>query len=290
MNMAGFVKGLTAASALAFATSALADGPGPRRSVKDAPAPAGYSWTGAYIGLNAGYGWGGDAANWSGTNRSGNAIVGVPFTSTTNFNSAIFGQSAGDAGLIGGAQIGYNFHLYRTLVAGIEADIQYSDIGGSATIAGVSAGGQQLIATSSQQLEWFGTLRARLGVTLASDRLLAYFTGGLAYGDTTNSARISSVNGGGFASATDGSAITCVAGNVCIAGRRSGTDIGWALGGGLEWAISRQLTFRAEYLHIDLGSETVGLRAVAPATGNGAAVVRFENQFDIVRAGLNFRF
>ena len=50
------------------------------------------------------------------------------------------------------------------------------------------------------------------------------------------------------------------------------------------------MSFKAEYLHIDLGSETVRMVPQAPVTGSAFIDAKFKNAFDIVRVGLNVRF
>ena len=116
-----------------------------------------FTWTGLYVGLNAGVGWAG----------SNNLYI----------NDSLFGPSSlsigSDAGFVGGGQIGYNFQT-GAFVFGVETDIQYADLGSKANWGGYSysfnGGGSQ----------YFGTVRARLGY--AFDRVLVYVTGGLAYG------------------------------------------------------------------------------------------------------------
>lgn len=50
------------------------------------------------------------------------------------------------------------------------------------------------------------------------------------------------------------------------------------------------MTLKVEYLHIDLGDQTVRLTVQSPATGNGFANAAFSNAYDIVRAGVNVRY
>src|SRR5215475_14014038 len=118
---------------------------------KDGPVYAGIDWTGAYGGVNGGYGW--DASS------IGDALA--PF-------------DISPAGGFAGGQIGYNIQRGH-IVFGVEADIQASDISDSST---VTVGNTS--ATIKSKLDWFGTVRARLGY--AADRNLVYITGGLAYG------------------------------------------------------------------------------------------------------------
>jgi len=114
-----------------------------------------FTWTGFYVGLNAGYGWSG----------------GTDVTVTGGGATTLF--SGGDeGGFTGGAQAGYNFQT-GAIVFGLETDIQYADFGGGRTFA------PSLVTTDSGS--YWGSVRGRLG--FAADRALFYVTGGLAYGD-----------------------------------------------------------------------------------------------------------
>jgi outer membrane immunogenic protein len=139
------------------------------------------------------------------------------------------------------------------------------------------------------RIAWFGTVRGRLGV--ASDRLLIYGTGGLAYGRVSLDASMS----------TSGSTFTtaCIAG-VCNppdgpfgfaqAATLSGGKVnyGWTAGGGFEWAAARNLSFKAEYIYLDLGSVDVS-SIVGVGVGRPAAMhARFNDH--VVRIGFNYRF
>ena len=108
------------------------------------PAPA-FSWTGFYIGANAGYGWG-----------SGTGLADA------------YGLSP--KGWFGGGQLGVNYQFQNNVVAGLEADVDGGDISDSSL--GVSS-----------KLNAFGTVRARLGY--AFGRVLPYVTGGFAWGNNT---------------------------------------------------------------------------------------------------------
>ncbi len=105
-----------------------------------------YNWTGFYIGVNGGGGWG--RSDW---------------TQTGNFDLS--------GGLVGGTA-GYNWQT-GPLVFGLEGDLDWSNINGS-TFVGCVPG----CKTSNN---WLGTVRGRVGY--AFDRILPYVTGGLAVGD-----------------------------------------------------------------------------------------------------------
>lgn len=121
-------------------------------------ADPGFSWTGFYAGVNAGYGFGGDDR------------VGVRVDGDYLGHIGTLEQS----GFLGGAQIGYNYQMNQ-FVLGIEADFQGAGLDDSTSgdIEGVNV-------HAKSSIDWFGTLRPRLGY--AWDRTMIYGTGGLAYG------------------------------------------------------------------------------------------------------------
>jgi outer membrane immunogenic protein len=104
-----------------------------------------YSWTGFYLGVNGGGGWG--DSTWS--------------NQTSSFNTS--------GGMVGGT-LGYNWQFGQTVV-GIETDLDWANIKGS----GACAFGCET------RNNWVGTVRGRLGY--AWDRFMPYVTGGLAYGN-----------------------------------------------------------------------------------------------------------
>lgn len=247
---------------------------------KAAPAAPVFSWSGWYGGLNAGYGWNDVTAPFAGDGGSGTTVLNLVFDAPSRPTT----QTLDPSGFIGGGQIGYNWQFGKQWVAGFEADIQYSAIKGDAYI-GLVNGGVDYDLSSRQDLEWFGTVRARLGMLL-TERLLAYGTGGFAYGETKASATINNTSILTHVLPT----LTCPANSVCIAGNDSRVSAGWTAGGGLEYAPWNNMTFKIEYLHIDLGDQTLRLVAQSPATGDGYVTAKFSNAYDIVRAGVNWKF
>jgi outer membrane immunogenic protein len=131
-----------------------------------------FSWTGFYIGGNAGWGF----TNGSGTFTT--ALGADPFTIKTN-------------GFVGGAQVGYNWQT-GPMVFGAEADFQGTAASGS---LGATAG-PTISATA--KTPWFGTLRGRVGYAI--DSVLLYATGGTVYGDSSWNGSVSTI--GNFSSAT----------------------------------------------------------------------------------------
>jgi outer membrane immunogenic protein len=121
----------------------------PRSSYKAPEYVAPFSWTGFYVGLNAGYGWGN--SNWSG---SGDDFQVAP------------------KGFMGGGTLGYNWQT-GAFVLGLEGDIDYMNLKGTAP--------SEFCATCTFKDTWLGTLRGRVGYSF--DRWLPYLTAGAAYGN-----------------------------------------------------------------------------------------------------------
>lgn len=148
-----------------------------------------------------------------------------------------------------GGQVGYNMDM-GGFVIGAEADLQWSTIGYNEDIPGVGS--------FKAGVDFFGTVRGRAGMSFGS--VMPYVTGGLA------AAR-------GTASLTD-------PGNVVTS--QSATHTGWTVGGGLEAKATENVTFKAEYLYVDLGTQTY----------NGLPVGNLDitQRFSVVRAGVNYKF
>jgi len=274
--MSNHWKTLIAAVVLASGVSsgAIADGYEP--SGKGFVAPKIYSWTGFYVGVNGGYSWGESDTD---------------FTFRDNNTGALLARGSRDIdmnGWIGGGQLGYNKQFSKHLVVGIEVDIQATGQDGGSrqpcpntievgpcNLSTIGPGaGVAPTATLNQDLEWFGTLRGRLGVLL-QPTLLAYVTGGWAFGNVESDGVISGFN----------------AQQVAVSSRFSDSEnvSGWVIGGGLEKHLTGNWTGKIEYLYMDLGS----------VSGRGTLLtssppLRFDYDSDItdqiLRVGLNHRF
>ncbi|MFG1477523.1 outer membrane protein [Xanthobacter sp. V4C-4] len=227
-------RALLGVSALALlAGSASAADLSTRYPVKAALMPAQlFSWTGFYVGGNVGWGF---ASN--------------SFSATSG--GLTYGYDVGSSnGFIGGLQTGYNFQFANNVVVGAEADLEFADIGKESLLVGGPAGG----FTASSNVDYFGTIRGRLGY--AFDRFLPYFTGGAAWGKTGFT--------GPWAVSSDG------------------VRWGWTVGGGAEYALTNNWTVKAEYLYIDLGDKTVTYPSGESVTGGVT--------LNTVKAGVNYKF
>jgi outer membrane immunogenic protein len=144
-------------AALCFALGALVTAQGAAAAdlslaplYKSAPAAAtpAYDWSGFYLGVNGGGGWGNSA--WS---------------APASAFSVRGGQAGGTAG--------YNMQFGKAVV-GLEGDFDWSGLNGSSAAAGCPLG-------CSTSETWLSTVRGRFGYSF--DRVMPYVTGGLAVGD-----------------------------------------------------------------------------------------------------------
>jgi outer membrane immunogenic protein len=262
------------------------------------PPPPIFSWTGLYVGINAGYTW----SNSNTVDTDGAPIFANPAfplgASSIAAALAIVGttdQSVSSNGFIGGGQIGYNFQFANSWVVGLEADIQgiagtnkSATIGAFTGVPNFPAESYTSTATVSKRTDYLGTVRGRLGF-LVTPTLLAYGTGGLAYGGVNASTSFAAAESLGPA----------VYPPVFATSSFSNTRVGWTAGGGLEWLFAPNWSLKVEYLYYDLGTVSSNLiltqinntAAGGPAPW-GVAAVRSSTRFNgnIVRAGLNYHF
>jgi outer membrane immunogenic protein len=142
---------LVATAGLMSGTAFAADLTGEDRPA--APA-APYDWSGVYIGVHGGFGWG---------------EAGFDFVDVPNSES----ETDIDGGFLG-IQGGYNHQFSGGFVLGAEGDLAWSEISGSDPCP-------NSVISCTADLDWFGSVRARAGFGFA--RILAYAAGGLAVGD-----------------------------------------------------------------------------------------------------------
>jgi outer membrane immunogenic protein len=243
------------------------------------------SWTGFYVGVNAGGAFSG-SSTISLTPSSDFGPFPSGFASAQAVGAYPISLNSRRTSFIGGGQVGFNYQ-FGMFVAGLEADIQGLSRRNtvSATLFNPAPPPANFsapvfgTATVARRLDYLGTARGRLGVTFGP--ALIYATGGLAYG-RTDLAYAGTI---GFP----------VAPTVSLSGSSSNsrTSLGYVLGGGVEYAFWNNWSIKAEYLYYNLGrySTTIGgaFTNFAPATG-GFSTASVRDDGHIVRAGLNYRF
>jgi len=247
-------------------------------------------WTGAYLGLNAGYGWG--HADIAGTPGDPNSqlVNGAGQPNVPALATSIRGK-----GWLGGIQAGYNWHFTPRWVSGIEADFAWAGLKGDTSVAmTIIFGNQAATFAARQSIDWFGTVRVRLGY-LATPDLLLYATGGLAYGKVNDSASIDLPPGQQNSVGNFGYAFSCggIYGSpTCFAGSDSRVSAGWAIGAGGEQRITHNLTMKVEYLHVDLGDGSTRMNGSLAVGGFTPSFLNAKSHatIDLVRLGVNYRF
>lgn len=173
-----------------------------------------FNWSGFYFGGNLGWGW---------------AKFRTDSAATGKFKAETNGVGLGIHG-------GYNHEIFPNFIAGVEADLQYTDYTKSRVSNGIN------VRTSSN---WNGSLRGRLGVTF--DRFMVYGTGGLAIADLAVRAPT---------------------------GKHDDTQLGWVAGAGVEGAVTNNITARVEYLYADYGRDSFNLGPVRYRTETQTSTIR----------------
>ena len=172
------------------------------------------------------------------------------------FSAYALGNWTGDApdyphqsmnGWFGGALAGYDVQLPNNWVAGIEADISLADI---------KQTDNYIDAAMTLQIDYLSTLRGRLGY--AWDRSLIYATGGLAIAHMNLTANQYHPAGPG---------------SPPFQATANAYNYGYAVGGGFQWAMLDNLSFKAEYLRIGLAEKTYTL-TMAPGFARAVHVAR----------------
>ncbi|HZK99371.1 MAG TPA: outer membrane beta-barrel protein [Caulobacteraceae bacterium] len=223
-------------------------------------APETYDWTGPYVGVNLGYG-GGDFR--------------YPFSGTADIagkNPVAGGLRQSSSGVLGGGQIGYNFEMPNGIVLGAETDLGASRIQGRSSYSSLDSLGDATSDALRSRIDYLGTVRARVGEAMFGGRFVPYLTGGFAYGGVRTDAATSP--GSSFESARS-------------------TQTGWTAGAGADYALTRHLSFRAEYLYVDLGRTALASDATrfsVPGADIYGASVQERANANVMRVGVNYKF
>lgn len=235
-----------------------------------------FTWAGFYIGVNGG-------GAWSSTNKRIDLFefdpdVNMGFLPVTAIPPL---HQPDRSGPFGGVQAGYNWQ-FGNFVAGFEGDIQAAGISGSnRTITTLTFPEDDVhsvtgTARVSSSLDWFGTIRGRLGYSFNS--VLLYATGGFAAGGIRDSVFFAAPLTGTLTHAFD---------------LRDGeTATGFTVGGGLEYAFSPAWSVKLEYQFISLSRERLS-NFVAENGEDSISRIKtsdFDHDFNTVRLGINYHF
>ena len=238
---------------------------------KAPPLPA-YDWTGFHVGANLGIGVARDDTS-APFNEVGSLI---PVSGAEQFTLT-------PLGVVGGGQLGYDWQATRHWVAGVEADLQGTSQQDSVClVCGNSvdpAVPGHFGTTMAQRIDWFGTLRGRVGWT--DGPILYYATAGLAYGHIKTDERVDT--------------IPFTTGGISTVGSFSQVNVGWTAGAGAEAHLYGNWSAKAEYLYLDLGAVSGNVFAPEAANLNNVIILSENRGFSsaihdhIFRLGVNYR-
>lgn len=249
-DMRGAVRPLALAllaAALAFPVP-VADAAGPAKKTKaKAVAAEPIPLMPAEIPMPATYNWAGYYVG--GFVGGAHGLWTLDFYRNNNHGHAEEGQD----GIEAGGLVGYNVYLQPNVIAGVEADLGLTSAKETNNIFDND--------TSLAEFNAFGSIRGRLGY--AMDRWLIYGTAGLAFANLTN--EIQKGRNAGEQIVSDGQ-----------------TRVGYALGAGLEYAVTDHWLTRAEYLY-----ENFGTASQTNADGN---LAEMNNQLHQLRLGVSYKF
>ncbi len=219
------------------------------------------NWNGPYIGANIGYG---------SADIDGGIVVLNP--SAVPYAHGPLNYSIDAEGGFGGIQIGINRRDGHAF-AGIEADFQGSGISGSATTSFAPPTIFPFTYTSSVHIDWFSTVRARLGI--ATDDMLIYVTAGVAIGNLDCNATYLIPQNNAYARVNSSEA-----------------RVGYVLGAGIERALQNNWALKLEYQYINFGEQQAqgALFFVDGSPSRETVISRIATDMQTVRIGLNYYF
>jgi len=261
-NVGGFVTAANHSPTDAYAADL------PVKASPVPPVPVRQRWDGFYVGANVGYGFSNDSAQLTGTDS-----LALPALAGVGAGPVSLNLHPG--GVVGGGQVGFNSQM-GNFVWGIEADAQASGVKGSALTTGVLAA----TTRASEDLDWFGTFRGRIGFTPVN-HILVYGTGGVAFGQVKTSVEYT---------------ITSLAvppTTIDLQGPQDEKRFGWVAGGGVEYAFNSSWSARFDYLYADLGKTSLFLSNTPGSPGQLAglfATYDVRHRYNFARFGVNYRF
>jgi outer membrane immunogenic protein len=210
------------------------------------------NWTGFYIGINGGAGWGTAASS-----------IDLGSLDPTLGTGSIPVGSHEINGFLGGGQIGYNWQT-GNVVLGLEGDGDWADIEGTAPCI--------IEFSCSAKVNWTADATARLGV-LPMSNVLVYVKGGAAWAGLNYNLSSSGILG-----------VTSLNSSL------STTKTGGLLGIGTEYLFAPHWTAKVEYNYTDFGSHSDTFVLTEAGVGSVAVPVSTTLQVHTVKAGINYHF
>jgi outer membrane immunogenic protein len=285
----------------AAGSAGAADLPMKAPAVAPVAAPPGWSWTGCYVGANAGGTRGQNQADLSPGGLYRSVPDGLPPPNAAGSGDVApeiaalsHSYSMANTGWEAGAQVGCNAQ-WGMAVLGVEGDWQWTNTATAADAAygsfftpGTAVPNTFITPSHTEHVDvtqrWFATARGRAGFT-PWERVLIYATGGIAWANYQSNTAV--------AFATPANPFTSPYSGAVHAGSASTNQMGWVVGGGLEWAMTNNWSVKAEYLYLRFDSFSYAsplTAAAVPFVPGYAWNTTITPREQIVRAGVNYKF
>ncbi|WP_455480961.1 outer membrane protein [Bartonella sp. B12(2025)] len=198
-----------------------------------------FSWTGFYLGVQAG------------------GFFSKPEMNVLENNSNLFSKdaTAQPSGFMAGIYAGSNINIGNGLILGIETDASWADkvdirlapvVSFVEKKSDATEPSDPIVYESGLKEKWSGATRVRLGFETSHHHLLPYISGGVSYASLealygVGKPQNKPENTSGYALA-DG-----------FDGKK--TMIGYTLGAGVDFAMTHNVVLRAEYRYADFGKK-----------------------------------
>jgi outer membrane immunogenic protein len=243
-----------------------------------------FTWTGVYLGISGGTGWGNNEYRW-------NQDATLAAVAAQMQNPGAIPQLGGTQGSLPisggffGGQLGGNWQI-GWAVLGIQADAHWANIDGHGSCFDAGAVGTAGISFAcNDKVTSFGTVTGRVGA--AVDRTLIYAKGGWAWERRQHSVNPTvpfNVMGGNdpLASITSASS--------------SQSQTGWTFGAGVEYAFAPRWSALIEYDYLDFGTGDANSTHMLSLPNNvpsGFVIpiqANVRERFKVIKVGLNYKF
>jgi outer membrane immunogenic protein len=224
-----------------------------------APVAPTYDWSGFYVGVFGGYGYGNHNIN----NATG--TVGLA-DYTANYSSQ---------GAVAGGEFGYDTYVYKDILVGVKAEGFWSGIAGNDSSQYFALAFPGVAAVDADKLRYGGSLMAK--GAYAIDRWELFFEAGWAFGSIvhTNTADVAGI-------------VAFPPGPVLAAVDKFNVQAnGLAAGGGFAYAVTNNVIAKFEYRYYSFN--TYSSRGT-PFTVNGQLPYTVESTYSTVTVGLDYKF
>lgn len=266
------------------------------------PLPPVFTWTGPSLGLLGGYTWGSNKPEYGKETFSSfdTRFPNAPSVNGYSLSNTTVHRYSNNGGPILGGALGYDYQVSRSALIGVQADMSWMGQKQTDTYTSVNniyyatvpdpsqIGTETTEGRTSVRRDWLGTARLRAG--FIADRALIYATGGLAFGG---------VKASSMTTYSEDYVDPYVGQHPNFAGTVSGsgskTMLGFAVGGGIQYALTPHWLVGAEYIYYNLGTLKYSVSGTI-SNGNGALdnTVQLTNKVkidgNIVRGGVSYKF